>query len=114
MKTSLLIEIEHPDDVSADGLIEYAIKPVLNDIDADSETGWSVNIINDNRDRALRSAIAISLSDFPDDWSNESILEGIVNNHEDIVVWQTFEYWDVEDLVNYIEETAETIYSTYF
>ena len=114
MKTSLLIEIEHPDDLLAYGLIEHTIKPVLDDINADSEKGWSVTVVSDNRDRALRSAIALALSDFPDDWSNEDILEGIVNNHEDIVVWQTFEYWDGEDLVGYIEDTAETIYSTYF
>lgn len=116
MKTTyLLIAIEHPDTETADGLIEHAIRPVLNDISADAGD-WSVTIKGetDLRDRALRSAIALALSDFPDEWDNEKILEAIVDKHDDIVVWQTFEYWDGDDIVNYIEETAETIYSTYF
>lgn len=114
MKTSLLITIEHPDDVSADGLIEYAIKPVLNDINADSDNGWSVTIIGDKRDRALRTAISIALSEFPDDWDNEKILEALCENDDSIVVWEPFEYWSGDEVANYIENTVETIYSAYF
>jgi hypothetical protein len=44
MKTQLLITIEHPDDVPANQFIDIAIRSLLNDIDADSEEGWSVTL----------------------------------------------------------------------
>jgi hypothetical protein len=114
MSTSLLINIGHPDGVSANQFIDIAIKSVLNDIDADCEEGWSVTIADDPRGTALRTAISIALSEFPDAWSNEQVLEGIHDDHELVVVWEPFENWDKDDIVGYIKGTAETIYSTYF
>lgn len=114
MKTSLLIEIEHPDDLLAYGLIEHTIKPVLDDINADSEKDWSVTVVSDTRDRALRSAIESALSEFPEEWSNEDILDGIHDDHELVVVWEPFENWDKDSVIYHIEKLAQTIYSTYF
>lgn len=65
------------------------------------------------RDRAFRTALSLTLSEFPDDWTTDQILEGIEGSHEDIVVWETFQHWDVFDLVQLIEETAVVIQSTY-
>jgi hypothetical protein len=114
MKTSLLITIEHPDNVSADGLIEHAIKPVLNDINADSDNGWSVNIVGDKRDRAVRTAISLALSEFPEEWSNEEILDNIHADHDLVLVWERFENWDADEIVEYINDTSVAIYTTYF
>jgi hypothetical protein len=114
MKTSLLITIEHPDNVSADSLIENAIKPVLNDINADSDNGWSVNIVGDKRDRAVRTAISLALSEFPEEWSNEEILDNIHADHDLVLVWERFENWDADEIVEYINDTAVAIYTTYF
>lgn len=44
MKTSITITIEHPDDTSADGLINLAIASVIDDINSDVEDGWKVHI----------------------------------------------------------------------
>ena len=114
MSTSILINIEHPDGVSANQFIDIAIKSVLNDIDADCEEGWSVTIADDTRQRALRTALSLTLSEFPEDWSNEQIIEGIANGNEDVIIWERFENWDVDDIVNYLEDTTEAIHSTYF
>lgn len=44
MKTSIIITIEHPEDEPANGFIDYTLKPMLDDINADSEDGWSVKV----------------------------------------------------------------------
>lgn len=114
MNTSLLIVIGHPDDTTADGLIDHAIKPSLNDISADSGYDWSVTTVDDARERSVRTAIGLTLSEFPEDLGNDWVLDAILNKDERIVVWETFEHWDVDDIVGYIKNTAEAIYSTYF
>ena len=114
MKTSLLINIEHPDDISAEGLIEHAIKPALRDIDSDAGVAYQVIIINNNRERAFRTALSLALSNFPEDWTNDQILEGVEEKSDLVEVWAPFENWEPLDVANYIEELAGAIYATYF
>lgn len=109
MKTKVLIEIEHPKGTSAEGLIDNAIKNVVSDINSDLDEGWSIEVVTDKRDRALRSAISLALSDFPFDWSNDEILEGIEEKHSYISVWEPFEYWAPESVINFIETTTDSL-----
>lgn len=108
MKTTLIITIEHPDDVSANGLIEHAITPVLNGIDA--EDGWSANYRHlDVEKLAYDIAMRFHLSDFPDDTSADDIQERM----SDIVVWEPFEYWDESDVLESIDTLARDIEDTF-
>jgi hypothetical protein len=129
MSTIGIFTINHPDDTLPTGFIEHTINPLLHDINSDLPAGWSVEIASGwhtlpfdspevvkerNRAKALRTALSLTLSEFPQDWSNEQIIEGIANGNEDVLVWERFEHWDVDDIVNYLEDTTEAIYSTYF
>lgn len=78
------------------------------------EISTSVYTTDELRKRALRSSLLLVLSDFPENMSNEWIIDGILNDDERIVVWEPFENWDRDVLVTHIEETEDTIYNTYF
>lgn len=110
---TVVINIEHPDDVPASQFVDTAIKSVLSDIDADSPEGWAVTVVANIADKALRTAIALTLSDFPDAWDNEKILEAIIEGHDDIVVWEPFEYWEPTNIIEHIQGTAQAIAETF-
>lgn len=119
MKTQLVITITHSDALSADNIIEHAIRPFINEVNSDSEYDWtfavaSTQTTDELRDKSLRSALLLVLSDFSEHMENDWIIDGILNDDERIVVWEPFENWDRDVLVKYIEETADTIYHTYF
>jgi hypothetical protein len=44
MKTQLLVTIEHPEDGSVDGLINYTLNPMVHDINSDIQDGYSVTV----------------------------------------------------------------------
>lgn len=119
METQLVITITHPDDVSANAFVSDAITPYINDINADSDPAWSLTVSSVNpenklRERALRTALAVTLSEFPVEWSTDAILDAIHDDHELVVVWETFENWDKDELIEHIQQTANVIYDTYF
>lgn len=121
MKTHVVININHPDGVDSQWVTEDVIRPFIQDVNADSNDEWSFAVASSLteerlRDKALRSALLLVLSDFPEDMSNDWILDAIVNDDERIIVWEPFSIvnWEVEELVAHIEQTADTIYNTYF
>lgn len=119
MKTQVIITIEHPDAMSASWFKSDVVDPFISDINSDSNEEWSFTVASTQtedelRDKALRTALLLTLSDFPEALTNEWVIDAILNGDERIVVWQTFEYWDGEDLVNHIKDTANIIYDTYF
>jgi len=117
MQTHITITVEHPDAMSASWVVEDVLRPFIKEANDTSVEGWSffVSPSRDNkelRDRAVRTAISLALSEFPEGWSNEEILDNI---HADLVlVWERFENWDADEIVEYINDTAVAIYTTYF
>ena len=81
-----------------------------------NEDGSSVQLLTEDelRDKALRTALDLILSDYPEDLSNEWVIDGILNGDNRIEVWEPFENRDPEDLVDQIEGFAHIIYHTYF
>lgn len=119
MKTQVIITIEHPDAMSASWFKSDVVDPFISDINSDSNDEWTYAVAptqteEELRSKALRTALLLTLSDFPEALTNEWVIDAILNGDERIDVWQTFEHWDREDLVNHIEDTAEAIYNTYF
>jgi hypothetical protein len=128
MSTIGIFTINHPDGTLPTGFIEHTINPFLHDINSDLPAGWSVEIASGwhtlpfdtpevieerNRAKALRTAFTLTLSEFPDDLSNEWILDAVANDDERILVWSPFANWDKDELVGYIEQTADAIYDTF-
>jgi hypothetical protein len=121
MKTQAIITINHPDNLSANWVIADVIDPFIADVNTGGNDEWNLALAlslteTQLRDKALRSALLLVLSDFPADMSNEWILDGVLNDDERIIVWEPFSIvnWDKEELVAHIEQTADTIYNTYF
>lgn len=121
MKTQAIITINHPDAMDSQWVTADVIRPFIEDVNADSNDEWSFTVSGSLtetqlRDKALRSALLLVLSDFPEDMDNEWILDGVLNDDERIIVWEPFSIvnWDKEELVAHIEQTADTIYNTYF
>lgn len=81
-----------------------------------NEDGSSVQLLNEDelRDKSLRTALDLILSDYPKGLSNEWVIDGILNGDNRIEVWAPFENRDPEDLVDQIEGFAHAIYHTYF
>jgi hypothetical protein len=127
MSTVSIITINCPEGESTSAFIEWAINPLLHDINADLPSGWSVEVApwhtlpfdtpevieERNRAKALRTAFTMVLSEFPDDLSNDWILDAVANDDERIIVWSPFANWDKDELVGYIEQTADAIYDTF-
>ncbi len=128
MSTIGLLTINHPDDTTVSWFIENTIRPLLHDINSDLPDGWSLEVASGwhtlpfdspeviekrNRDKALRTALSLALSEFPESWTNEQVLEGIHEDNELVVVWEPFENWSKDDIAEHIEVTANSIYSTY-
>lgn len=44
MNTYVTIKIEHPDNESPNGVIEYAIKAAIKEIDFAAEQGWKITV----------------------------------------------------------------------
>lgn len=121
MKTQVIITINHPDAVDSQWVTADVIRPFIEDVNADSNDEWSFAVSGSLtetqlRDKALRSALLLVLSDFPEHMSNEWILDAVLNDDERIIVWEPFSIvqWDGEEVVAHIEQTAEAIYDTYF
>ena len=59
-----------------------------------------------NRDNATKHACRFFLSEFPDDKTGAELIDMIRNNDEAIVVWEPFERYDAEWLIEQIEGHA--------
>lgn len=129
MSTVGILTINHPDGTLPTGFIEHTINPLLRDINSDLPAGWSVEIASGwhtlpfadpevvekkNRDKALRTAFTLVLSEFPDERDNEWILDAVSNDDKRVLVWSPFFNWDKDELVGYIEQIADSIYETYY
>lgn len=55
MVTQLLITIDHPEDESVDGLINYTINPMVHDINSDLPTYFQVTIERLDNTEGLKS-----------------------------------------------------------
>lgn len=114
MKTLFVINITHPDEMSPNELILNSFEPTIEYINEAKD--WSAELISgsDFDDRALRTAIELTLSDFPSDWTTQQIMEALVASdnlyeNENIIVWEPFEDWTGISLANHIEGTAIAI-----
>lgn len=61
---------------------------------------------------ALKVALRCFLSDYPQHLEPEEVLE-LIDEDDDIIVWQPFEYWEKDDIVNVITSLADDIESTF-
>ena len=55
MKTQLLITIEHDEESSVDGLINYTINPMVHDINSDTPDNYSITIERLGNTEGLKS-----------------------------------------------------------
>lgn len=63
------------------------------------------------REYALNMAVGHYLSDFPDDMEPAEILSLLLECDERVVVWEPFEFWEPESVVNAIEQSADAFYN---
>jgi hypothetical protein len=109
MKTQLILTVEHPADVSPQYFIDLAIKPFIDDIDADSMEGWGLSLTQSPRynykqlqDYALMVSIEHHLCEVEalvdSGKSADDILEMVIQGDDTIVIWQHYEYDDPETL----------------
>ena len=61
---------------------------------------------------ALGVALRFHLSDFPQHLTPQEVLSTI-GEDDDIILWQPFEYWDTDDIVESILSLANDISSTF-
>ena len=115
MKTQLIITVESPDGVSPHHFIDLAIKPYVNDIDADCMEGWGVSMVQsprytyqELRDYALMVSIEHHLCEVQalvdSGKSADDILEMVVQGDDTIVIWQHYEYDEPEELADSIAD----------
>lgn len=55
MKTQLLITIEHDEESSVDGLINYTINPMVHDINSDTPDNYSITVERLDNTEGLKS-----------------------------------------------------------
>jgi hypothetical protein len=115
MKTQLIITVESPDGVSPHHFIDLAIKPYINDIDADCMEGWGVSMVQsprytyqELRDYALMVSIEHHLCQVDElvesGKSADDILQMVAAGDDTIVIWEHYEWEDANDLVELIED----------
>lgn len=119
MKTQITITITHPDEFSAESFVAETIRPYIADCNADSADGWSLEVEavsteEELRDKAMRTALSLILSEYPEDLEAHWVIDGVLTNDYRVLVWEPFAYFDREDLVDQIEGFAHIIYHTYF
>jgi hypothetical protein len=115
MKTQLIITVESPDSVSPHHFIDLAIKPYINDINADCMEGWGVSMVQSPRytyEQLRQYALMVSIEhhlcqvdELVDDGkSADDILQMVAAGDDGIVIWEHYEYEDADDLVELIED----------
>jgi hypothetical protein len=96
MKTYAIITIEHPDDMTAEHLLNYAVRPVINDMNNDSQPEWklslSKSITQDVLERkALTMALDYVLTSYPQDIEPAEVIELIEEEHDTVTVSESHE-----------------------
>lgn len=115
MKTQLIITVESPDGVSPHHFIDLAIKPYINDINADCMEGWGVSMVQSPRythEQLRQYALMVSIEHhlcqvgdlIESGKSPDDILEMVAAGDDSIVIWEHYEYEDADDLVELIED----------
>lgn len=72
-----------------------------------------MNLKNKLYQGALRDSIEYFLSCYPEDRDNEDILEMIGEEHEDITIWEPFEFYNSDSVISGIVEMAHVLSSKY-
>ena len=111
MKTVVEVVINHPEGTSVSDITQAVIQPMVEAInDADHWSAYTVTVDqNVIADRATRIAFQWVLSEYPDTWSVDQIIDGLERGSDDVIVCEQFEDWSVVSVVNHINELAETI-----
>jgi hypothetical protein len=115
MKTQLILTIEHPSDASPKYFIDMAIKPYINDINADCMEGWGLSMSQSPRftykhlrDYALMVSIEHHLCEVEalvhGGKSADDILEMVIAGDDSLVIWEHYEYDEPEELADSIED----------
>jgi hypothetical protein len=68
-----------------------------------------MNLKNKLYEGALRDSIEYFLSCYPEDQDNEEILKMVGEQHEDITVWEPFEFYGSESVIEGIQEMAHVL-----
>jgi hypothetical protein len=116
MKTYAIITIEHPDDMTAEHLLNYVVQPAINDMNNDSQPEWKLSVSNAITQDALESkslqmALGNVLSNYPQDIEPEAVLELVEEEHENILVWEHYENESPRDVVYIINAMQWTYFN---
>lgn len=71
--------------------------------------GYEMKTLDQLKERALDMAIGHYLSDFPDNRTNDEIMNLIRENDDDIVLWQPFEGSDPQWVAEQIETMCHSV-----
>jgi hypothetical protein len=96
MKTYAIITIEHPDDMTAEHLLNYAVRPAINDMNNDSQPEWNLSlskgITQDVLERkALTMALDYVLTSYPQDIEPWEVIELIEEEHDTVTLSESHE-----------------------
>lgn len=121
--TTLVINITYPESmaVNANNIITNQFGEIVGDINFLGNTannGWKAEMVtgNDLRERALRSAIEVTLSSFPEDWTDQQIVDGITQGNiddETIIPWGNMSHMSTNELADHINGLADVIVNAF-
>jgi len=121
--TTLVINLTYPDTmaVNANNMIANQFGEIVGDINFLGNTahnGWQAEMITgtDLRERALRSAIEVTLSSFPEDWTDQQIVDGITQENiddETIIPWGNMAHMSTNELADHINGLADVIVNAF-
>jgi hypothetical protein len=119
MKKTIVINITYPNEMSPNELITELFSPAIESLNATDN--WSAELLmtfDEIEERARRSAIEVTLSDFPSDWTNEQIMEELeesedIYENENILVWEPYEGWTGISVANHIDGLTDVIMSAF-
>jgi hypothetical protein len=111
MKTVVEVVVNHPEGTSVSVITQAVLQPMVEAINgADHWSAYTVTVDqNVIADRATRIAFQWVLSEYPDTWSVDQIIDGLERGSDDVIVCEQFEDWSAESVVNHINELAEAI-----
>lgn len=121
--TTLVINITYPESmaVNANNIITNQFGEIVGDINFLGNTannGWKAEMVtgNDLYERALRSAIEVTLSSFPEGWTDQQIVDGITEENiddETIIPWGNMAHMSTNELADHINGLVDVIVNAF-
>lgn len=111
VETVVKVVITHPYGTSVSQITDAVLDPMVQAInEADHWSAYTYVITDDLiADKATRTAFSLVLSEYPEDQTVDYVIDALERGSDEVLVWEPFEDWTTESIVNHINELAETI-----